>query len=198
MKADESNVELNLVNRGLSCLRFSKAEMQRSKTPDFRVNKNDEFVFFCEVKTSKKDTWLEEQLQKVRAGCIAGGLRNDPIFNRLTDDIYKAAKQFDAVNPDQKFPNVLAIVNHDKNCGFLDLLSVLTGNFYVDDGSVHHIYAQYSESRVKEKKDRVHLYIWIDEFGPERLFFSQTVEAHHLKLCELFGLQTNDIKQISS
>jgi hypothetical protein len=196
MEADEANVEQNFVNSGLSCSRFSKAEMRRSTTPDFRVNKNDEFVFFCEVKTSKKDTWLEEQLQKVRVGCIAGGLRNDPIFNRLTDDIYKAAKQFDAVNPDQKFPNVLAIVNHDKNCGFLDLLSVLTGNFYADDGSVHPIYAQYSEGRIKEKKDRIHLYIWIDEFNPKRLLFSQTVEAHHSKLCELFGFQPNDIKQI--
>ena len=198
MNADEATVEHYLVDRGLSCSRFSKIEMQKSKTPDFRVDKNGEFVFFCEVKTSKKDTFLDEQLHEVCGGCIAGGLRNDPIFNRLTADIYKAVKQFNAVNPKQKFPNVLAIVNHDKNCGFLDLLAVLTGNFYADDGSIHPIYAQFSKGQIKKKKDKIHLYIWIDEFKPDKLLFSQTVEAHHSKLFELFGIKTNDIQQINS
>jgi hypothetical protein len=104
-------------------------EMRKSKTPDFRVSKGDDSVFYCEVKTSKKDSWLDEQMKKKRVGCIAGGLRNDPIYNRFTDDIHTAVKQFDAVNPDQEYPNVLALVNHDQNCGFLDLVAVITGNF---------------------------------------------------------------------
>ena len=198
MDEEEAKVEQYLLDRGLSCSRFSKQEMRKSKTPDFRVSKNDEFAFFCEVKTSKNDSWLNEQLIKIRVGYITGGLRNDPIFNRLTDDIYKAVKQFDAVNPKQEFPNVLAIVNRDENCGFLDLLADLTGNFYADDGSVHPIYARFSEGRIKEKKEKIHLYIWIDEFRPDRLFFFQTNEAHHLKLCELFGVNADDIRQINS
>jgi len=196
MNDEEAKIEQYLSDRGLSCSRFSKGEMRKSKTPDFRVAENDEFVFFCEVKTSKKDNWLDKQLKKVRVGYIAGGFRNDPIYNRLTYDIYKAAKQFDAVNSNQEFPNVLAIVNHDDQCGFLDLLAVLTGNFYADDGSVHPIYAQFSEGRVKEKKEKIHLYVWIDDYKPDRLFFSQTDEVHHLKLCELFDVNVNNIRQI--
>jgi hypothetical protein len=196
MDEDEAKVEQYFSIRGLSCSLFSKNEMRNSKTPDFRVSKNDRFAFFCEVKTSKKDSWLDEQLKKVRVGYIAGELRKDPIFNRITNDIYEASKQFDAVNPSQEFPNVLAIVNHDQQCGFNDLLAVLTGNFFADDGSMHPIYARFSEGRIKEKKDKIHLYIWIDEVKPDRLLFSQTNRPLHLNLCDFFDVNADDIRQI--
>ncbi len=198
MDEGELLAEKYLNDKDLSCSRFSKQEMRKSKTPDFRVSRNGEFELYCEVKTSKKDSWLNEQIEKVHVGCIAGGLRNDPIFNRLTSDVYQASKQFDAVNPHQVFPNVLAMVNKDENCGFLDLLAVLTGNFYSDDGTTHPICTQFSEGRIKERKERIHLYIWIDEFKPDRLLFSQTHEQHHLKLCELFGVEPDGIKQVNS
>ncbi len=197
MDADEKSVEQYLDDRGLSCSRFSKREMRKGKTPDFRVSKGNDFSFYCEVKTSKKDDWLDKLIHKVRAGYITGGLRNDPIFNRLTDDIHRAVKQFDAVNLNQEHPNVLAIVNHDSKCGFLDLLGVLTGNFYADDGSAHPIYKQFSEGRIKGERDRIDMFIWIDEFKPDRSLFSQTNEQRHRKLCQLFGVDPNEIEQIS-
>ena len=56
---------------GLVCEKFTKDEMRRGKTPDRRVySSSSEFVFFLEVKEVAHDGWL-------------GGLKQDPIFNRL-------------------------------------------------------------------------------------------------------------------
>ena len=67
---------------------------------------------------------------------IVGGLRHDPTFNRLAGHVHEAAKQFHAVSADHEFPTVLVFSNSDTHCGFTDLLSVLTGNFYADGGTV--------------------------------------------------------------
>ena len=68
-----------------------------------------------------KEAWLDKQSASVPPGVVFGGAKNDPTFNRLTIDIHTAVKQFDAVNPDVASPNVLTFVNHEPQCGFLDL-----------------------------------------------------------------------------
>ncbi|MBK1650540.1 hypothetical protein [Rhabdochromatium marinum] len=198
MTPDEERVKDYLENRELTAERFSKAETRAGKTPDFRVSQNGEFLFYCEVKSSSENRWLDNQLTNAAPGDIVGGARNDPIYNRLTSDIHNSMKQFDAVNKDHKFPNVLALVNHDDMCGFNDLLGILTGNFYANDGTAHPIYRQFSHGRIKEEKGKIHLFIWIDDHKPNRLLFSQTDETHHSALCNAFGVQPNEIKQIGS
>src|SRR5205814_6233004 len=125
---------------------------------------------------------LDAQLAGAPSGELVGGASNDPTFNRLTKDIHEAVKQFDAVNKDRKLPNVLALVNHDDMCDFDDLLAILTGNFYADDGTVHPIYAKFSHGRIKDEKSTVHLFVWSDDHQPDRLLFSQTDEALHAEL----------------
>ncbi len=198
MDPDEEKVKRYLEERGVTVERFSKAEMRSGKTPDFRVLRNGEFIFYCEVKSSPEDRWLDEQLNNAAPGELVGGARNDPIFNRLTADIHEAVKQFDAVNKKQEYPNVLALVNHDDKCGFNDLLGILTGNFYANDGTVHPIYRQFSHGRIKEEKGRIHLFIWLDDYKPDRLLFSQAEQAHHASVCAAFGVDQNEIKQIGS
>lgn len=195
---DEDKVKKYIEERGLSCKRFSKEETRAGKTPDFRVFQDGEFGFFCEVKSSPKDRWLDKQLENAPPGEIVGGGRSDPIFNRLTTDLHSALKQFEAVNPVQEWPNVLALVNHDDMCGFNDLIGILTGNFYSDSGNVHPIYKQFSEGRIKDEKGKIHLFLWLDDFKPDRLLFSQTNHELHLRLCELFKINMNEIKQIGS
>lgn len=198
MEPDEEKVEHYLDERGFTVERFSKKETRAGKTPDFRVSRNGEFLFYCEVKSSPEDRWLDEQLDSASPGELVGGARNDPIFNRLTKDIYEAVKQFDAVNEDQRHPNVLVLVNHDDMCGFNDLLGILTGNFYANDGTAHPIYRQFSHGRIKDEKRKVHLLIWLDDHKPDRLLFSQTEETHHAALCAAFGVEQSEIKQIGS
>ena len=197
MYPDEEKVKRYLEGREFTAERFSKALTRAGKAPDFCVFRNGEFLFYCEVKSIVKDRWLDELLNNAAPGELVGGTRNDPIFNRLTADIHEAVKQFDVVNEDQKHPNVLVLVNHDDACGFNDLLGILTGNFYANDGTAHPIYRQFSHGRIKDEKGKVHLFIWLDDHKPDRLLFSQTDETHHATLCAAFGIRQSEIKQIS-
>jgi hypothetical protein len=194
---DEGKIAAYLADRELVTTRFSKEERRSGKTPDFRVSVNETVVAYCEVKSIVRDTWLDRLLAKASPGEIRGGPRNDPIFNRLTDDIHKAVQQFDVANPDCALPNILGLVNHDRNCGFLDLLAVLTGNFYGTEGS-QPIYRQFSEGRIKDEKARIHAYIWLDDFRPTRVLFSRTHADHHSRLCELLGFDDKDLRDVDS
>ena len=196
MGPDEARVKSYLKNCALTVERFSKAETRAGKTPDFRVFQNGEFLAYCEVKSSPKDQWLDDKLDNAAPGELVGGARSDPIFNRLTNDIHEAMKQFDAVNEGQKHPNILALVNHDNACGFNDLLAILTGNFYAKDGMVHPIYGQFSDGRIKYEKEKVHLFIWLDDHKPNRWLLNRTDEAHRATLCAAFGFGPDEIKII--
>ena len=83
-------------------------------------------------------------------------------------------------------------------CGFNDLLGILTGNFYANDGTAHPIYRQFSHGRIKDEKGKVHLFIWLDDYKPDRLLFSQTEEVHHATLCTAFGIRQDEIKQVGT
>ena len=148
---------------GLKSKKFDKKELRDKKTPDYRVYIGNELFSYCEVKNAQKDTsWLDDgKLEKAEPGEIVAGLRNDPVFNRLSNHIHTAKKQFDAVNPDETIPNILAFYNEDEQSDFLDLLAVTTGNFFVESGDVFPIYRHISEGRIKKDIDRIHLFGWM-------------------------------------
>jgi hypothetical protein len=178
-----------LARHGLRAERFSKSETRQGKTPDFRVLKGTEFVLYCESKYVQHDEWLDKQLANAQPLEIVGGLRHDPIYNRLADRIHDAAKQFEAVNTGQ-FPNVLILTNSDAHCGFPDLLSVLTGNFYAEGGAVDPIFKQISEGRIREEKLTIDLYVWLNEWKGNQqkgtLYFNAG-SKHYAALSSLLG-----------
>lgn len=57
-----------------------------------RVRQNGVVVAFCEVK-APNDPWLDEQLDNAPPLTIVGGLRSDPVFNRLARLLSKADAQ---------------------------------------------------------------------------------------------------------
>jgi hypothetical protein len=166
MNAAEQFAEDYLRARGFRPERFTKAEMRRSKTPDYRVFQGGELVLYCEAKHVQRDEWLNKKLNDAKPLEIVGGARPDPIFNRLSNHIHEAAQQFNAVNPEHLYPNVFVFVNSDRLSGLQDLRSVLTGNFYAKGGSVEPIYTEYSEGRIREEKLTIDLYIWRDDWRP--------------------------------
>jgi hypothetical protein len=135
MDEDEVRVMRRLGEYDLAASGFDKKEIGKTKTPDFRVSArgSDELRFFCEVKSDRSDDWHDRHPTSEAGDELGGDLGHDPIYNRLTKDIHQAVKQFDAVNPNLLFPNVLAFVNHDWMCGIEDLRRVLTGFVVTSD-----------------------------------------------------------------
>ena len=189
MNADEAKVRNYLSACGLQAERL---ERKIGKAPDFRVLLGDQLQFFCEVKSIERDVWLDRQFDEAASSIFVGGSRPDPIFNRLTDDIHTAIKQFVAVNPSDEYPNVLALVNHDELCGVSDLIGILTGGVVSADGKALPIYVKFSHGRIKNEKRRVHLFIWLDD-GQEHLVFTKTHKKHHQTLCSLFEKKCGSI-----
>jgi len=185
--AEEYAVEF-CTRHGLRAERFIKVELRSGKTPDFRVYRDEQLVCYCEAKHVQHDDWLDKQLEQAQPMEIVGGVRHDPIFNRLAEHIHKAAKQFDAVNNDHEYPNVLVFANSDRHCGFADLVSTLTGNFYAEGGSIEPIFRNVSEGRIREEKLTIDLYVWFNEWRPEKnwVFITES-SPHYAALCFLLG-----------
>jgi hypothetical protein len=194
----ENLVSAFLGQYGLQTERPSKAERRISKTPDFRVLRNGRFCFFAEVKSVRGDDWLDRELEHASAEQIVGGARRDPVFNRLTGDVHAAVKQFDAVNPKREHPNVLALVNYDEICGLHDLLGVITGNFYADDGSRDPIYRQYSDGRMNSDRLKIDLYLWFGPRDEHHFLFTPINQRHHLALCNWFGKDPAAIESVDA
>jgi hypothetical protein len=187
-----------LKSLGLMPAPFTKAEMRKGRTPDFRVLCGNELAFYCELKNAQKDRWLDEQGKDALPGTLYGGARPDPIYNRVANYIHSAAGQFAAVNPGEQWPNVLAIVNEDRMAGSPDLRSVLTGNFYPAEGPPEPIFRRISEGRIRADLYRIHLYLWFDVGRTKpHMVFSQSNPAHDAALCRYFGVKPEQIKQFA-
>ena len=122
---DEQFVETHLRTLDLQPERYSKRE-RVVKTPDFKVMRDGQVRFFCEVKRIFGD-WKTNGIWEERSG-------ENRIYNSIATHIGKAVEQFDAVNAGLLVPNVLAFVNHDRLCGALDLFSVVTRRAVDGDG----------------------------------------------------------------
>ena len=165
-------------------------------SPDFQVILNEKQVAFCEMK-SPRDDWLESQLAAASLSMIVGGLRDDPIFNRIRRHATKAAKQFNAANPTRAMPNILIFVNHDDAAGFGDVRETFTGIFHAKDGSCHSTMSHIASS-LDQAKEQLDLCVWIDGKvrRVEGYLFNQAAIPDHLDtLCILFGKNPRDIKK---
>jgi hypothetical protein len=183
----EARVQEHLASIGLRVERFTKAEMQQGRTPDFRVFTGDELACYCEVKTAQEDEWLDKQMAAAPPLTLAGGARPDPTYNRISSQIHSAVGQFDAVNPAMDLPNVLAIVNGDDGAGITDLIAVLTGNAYCESGEVWPMFRECSQGRIREEKLRVHLYLW----SPPKSNAGQNLAVFAVSMFILYLLWTN-------
>jgi len=183
---------------GLRVQRFSKEESRHGKTPDFRVFRENEFVMFCEAKHLQCDDWLDKQSDNAAPGQIVGGVHVDPIFNRLTNHVHEAVKQFTSVNPKHEHPNTLFFVNSDRMSDVLDLIAVLDGMFRAESGVRQPIYTRYSGGQIEKEKFTVDLFIWWNAWmnkEPHRVWHPS---IHHQKVCELLGFDVHPNLQLGS
>jgi len=183
---------------GLRVQRFGEGEIRGGRTADFRIFRDKEFVMFCEAKQFQCDDWLYECLDNAAPGQIVGDVRTDPIFNRLTNHVHEAVKQFDSINPKHEYPNVLFLANSDRVSDVLDLITVLDGMFRAESGVREPIYTQYSEGRIRKEKFTVDLFIWRNVWmdkEPQRVWYPS---IHYQRVCELLGCDVRSNVQLGS
>ncbi len=199
LSSDEALVLGYWQGKGFEVGGFSKADMRDLKTPDFRLSRNGVELALCEVKSYLRDEWLEAQLKDSAPGELVGGLRPDPIFNRISNSVHTAFKQFDSVNSDHQLLNFLFLVNHDTSANPEDLDRVLTGYEDPLHGRFDPTCTQFSEGRIREEKRRIDLYVWMDykssdQIRLRRLFFGnmETRES----VCNLLSIDHALIKNI--
>ncbi len=173
MKEAERKVERWLGAFRLTATRFTKDEMRAGeKTPDFKVMKGNSFQFFCEVKTVSEGTKSAK----------------DTTPNQLTDDIHKAFKQFQSVNPERTSANVMAFVCEKSTAGVDYLDDVLTGHWFMENGNFYPFYAKQSEGRIKHEKAAVDLYLWFEDSETVKFRFPSKGSPHFERLCNLFNI----------
>ncbi len=172
---------------GLKASRYPKGKGINELTPDFKVFSGTNHVFNCEVKSLSEDDRFDVLLDAAPPGEIVGGVFSETIFNRISSHVHKAAKQLCAVNPKRDIPNVLAIINHDKNATHLDFHGAATGNAILDSGVELPIYEYYSKGRIKNDLPHLHLILWLDDLTSDWLFFIECDPAHDKLLRSLLS-----------
>jgi hypothetical protein len=167
--------------------RFSKEEVAKRKTPDFKLTKGSELCGYCELK-SPRDDWVFEFPDDFKPGESVTETRPSPTSNNLARQIESAVEQFDAANPDHKLPNVLVIVNHAPGRTRSDLHVTLTG-IQVPDGPRLFTLKPERQKQIGEAARRVDLFLWID---PEKCTCQHAYPAdavHREAACALLGIE---------
>ena len=200
LSSDEALILGYWQGQGFEVRAFAKNEMRDLKTPDFRLSRDGEEVALCEVKSFQRDEWLEDQLKNAPPGELVGGLRPDPIFNRISNAVHTAYKQFQSVNSDHRLLNFLLLVNHDTSAKPADLDRVLTGYEDPLHGGFDPTCLQFSEGRIREEKSKIDLYVWLDFLKPDhtriRRYFFGNPETRG-SVCDLLGIDPSQIKNIT-
>jgi hypothetical protein len=182
-------VEAYLAARGLSAERFSQAETQSGKTPDFRVRRGEAIVAYCEVKAPQDDPWLDNLLRDAPPDTIVGGARPDPTFKRLGRHLRNAALQFAAVNPCRTELNILAYVNHEDASRSADLYETLTGDFEGAGGR------RIRTMRPPADVPKVDVYLWFEGATAEpELFVNDLDPERKRRACALLGFDQDAIR----
>jgi hypothetical protein len=171
-----------------------------AKTPDFRLFKKGKFVGYCEIKTFERDIWLDKMLATAGPGELAGGVKNDPVPNRISNAIHTAAKQLMSVNQNHDALNILILVNRDKQSKYQDLVSVITGKWDPLAGIHDRTHEQFSEGRIQKDKYDIDLYIWLNVNKSETPkvggFFFGCYEKRS-DACSLFGINPDVVKTVA-
>jgi len=195
LSSDEAYVLGFWKNKGFEVASFAKNEMRDRKTPDFLLKRDGEEVALCEVKSFQRDAWLEEQLKESAPGELAGGLRPDPTFNRISNAVHTAFQQFESVNPDHRLLNFLFLINHDASARSEDLDRVLTGYENPRMGLLDPTCVQFSEGRIREEKYKIDLYVWSEgEIGSRAYRFLGNPKTQE-RVCDLLKLDLSRVKK---
>ncbi|ULK98502.1 50S ribosomal protein L30 [Bradyrhizobium sp. I71] len=167
-KADEALMR-TLVFKG-QALEAVRLPEGKNKSPDFKLMKGGELKAYCELKSPRDDRVLAVP-RDLKPGEIRREIRENPAAHALARVIEKAAAQFDAVNPDHVYPNILIIVSHARLRGPVDLHLAIaglpvpgggTGFLLVDPNEKDFKKAWEKQRKLWDDARKIDLFYWID------------------------------------
>jgi hypothetical protein len=119
-------------------------------------------------------------------------VRKDPAIFNLARHVTKAAKQFEAVNPDRVHPNILVIVNHARRKGPADLRMALEGIRGPDGRPFFPLVNDKDKWEVQqgvwEAARRIDLYVWVDPRKRRWQVFRPAGAQRLAEACDLLGI----------
>jgi large subunit ribosomal protein L30 len=170
----------------------------KAKTPDFKVMKDGQFKAYCELK-SPRDDWIFAIPKDLKPGEIRQETREDPTAHALARVIGKAASQFDAVNQDRAYPNILVIVSHARLRGPADL-HLAIGGLQMPDGGRRYLLVDpnerdFKKAFAKQQKlwddaRRIDVFYWIDAHTKVVRHVVNKDGLRHREACELMNIAT--------
>jgi large subunit ribosomal protein L30 len=163
---------------------YRDAELRRGKTPDFKLFVAGELRGFCEMKSPRDDFIFEKPAEGE-----AAVRENLPFYRKLGSHIRHAAKQFAAVNPDHKLPNVLAFVTHCPDIKRRDLLATIAGLPVPGSDRRLFMLSRKMQQQVMDAARRIDLFLWIDAQKRTCNHLSTNGAPHQKAALDLFGLQ---------
>jgi hypothetical protein len=178
--------ELAFDPQGIALESFSGGALRRGKTPDFRLVKHGDLQAFCELK-SPRDDFLFELPQQDGFAIRA----NLPFHRKLGSHIRYAAQQFDAVNPDREFPNILVFVNHSPDIARRDIHATVAG-LPGPDGKRIFMLSRKMQEQVLNAARKIDLFLWID--APKRTCQHVSINGavHQAAALDLLGLTNQE------
>ncbi|HEX3115746.1 MAG TPA: hypothetical protein VHQ48_09725 [Bradyrhizobium sp.] len=137
-------------------------------------------------------SWVFEFPHDIKPDEFVTKTRSSPTSNNLARQIESAVEQFDAVNPDHKLPNVLAIVNHAAGRTRSDLHITVTG-IQVPDGPRLYTLKLDRQKQVWEAARRVDLFLWIDSQNRTCQHVYPDDAVHRVAACDLLGYRDQGV-----
>src|SRR5262245_10049219 len=175
--------ELAFDANGIEAERYSDAALKRGKTPDFKLFKNARLCGFCEMKSPRDDAVFEAP----QSGFAVR--KNLPFYRKLGSHIRRAARQFDAENPNHKLPNILAFVTYSTEIERRDLIATIAGlPPPVDIGRRIFMLGRKMQEQVMHAARTVDLFLWIDAQKRTCQHLSVNGAPHQARALELLGL----------
>ncbi|MGY3692198.1 ribosomal protein L30 [Bradyrhizobium sp. USDA 3240] len=101
---------------------YDKAELNRGKTPDFKLMKDGQLVGYCEIKSLFDPGVIEDPPEGEMAV-----RKNLPYYRKLGQHLRGAVQQLDAVNGAREKPNVMVFVSHSPDIERKDLIATIAG-----------------------------------------------------------------------
>ena len=166
---------------------YDAAALRAGKTPDFKLRRNGELIGYCELKSPRDDFIFEkpEPGQSVFR-------ENLPFHRKLGGHVRKAAKQFDAVNPNHELPNIMAIVSHCPDIDRRDLIATIAGLHIPGTERRLWMLTKHKQAETLEAARGIDLFLWIDATTGKLTHLSPNGAPHQQAALDLLGLKNEE------